>query len=89
MLLPATSKKDIIYVKEVNQGMTVELRPGESQESLLKRFRKDVMKSGVLSIYRRKRWYVSKSEERRKRRAKAIRKARRKQAKEHARSKRQ
>jgi len=66
--------------------MTVELRPGESQESLLKRFRKDVMKSGVLSTYRRKRWYVSKSEERRKRRAKAIRKARRKQAKEHART---
>jgi small subunit ribosomal protein S21 len=64
--------------------MTVELKPGESQENLLKRFRKEVMKSGVLSIYRRKRWYISKSEDRRKRKAKAIRKARRKQAKDHA-----
>jgi small subunit ribosomal protein S21 len=64
--------------------MTVELKPGESQENLLKRFRKEVMKSGVLSIYRRKRWYVSKSEDRRKRKAKAIRKARRKQAKDYA-----
>ena len=64
--------------------MTVELKPGESQENLLKRFRKEVMKSGVLSIYRRKRWYVSKSEDRRKRKAKAIRKARRKQAKDRA-----
>jgi len=64
--------------------MIVKLKPGESQESLLKRFRKEVMKGGVLSTYRRKRWYVSKSEERRRRRAKAIRKARRKQAKEQA-----
>ncbi|MBU0493935.1 MAG: 30S ribosomal protein S21 [Chloroflexi bacterium] len=68
--------------------MTVKLRPGESQESLLKRFRKEVMKDGVLSTYRRKRWYVSKSEDRRRRRAKAIRKARRKQAKDQARTKR-
>ncbi|KAB2866733.1 MAG: 30S ribosomal protein S21, partial [Anaerolineae bacterium] len=38
----------------------VDLRPGESQEALLKRFRKQIAKDGVLSTVRRKRWYVSK-----------------------------
>ena len=44
---------------------SVNLRNGESQDSLLKRFRKKVVKSGVLSTVRRKRWFVSKSEQRR------------------------
>ena len=59
----------------------VELQPGESQEQLLKRFRKNVAKSGILSTVRRKRWYVSKSELRRIQKKKAIRRARRKQRK--------
>jgi small subunit ribosomal protein S21 len=58
--------------------MTVELRSGESQDSLLKRFRKEVIKSRVLSTYRKKRWFVSKSEQRRLAKQRAIRKARRK-----------
>lgn len=58
--------------------MRVELQPGESQEALLKRFRKEVTKEGILRDVRRKRWYVSKSEEKRIKRAKAIRKMRRK-----------
>ncbi len=58
--------------------MTVELRNGESQDSLLKRFRKEVIKSRVLSTYRKKRWFVSKSEQRRLAKQRAIRKARRK-----------
>ena len=57
----------------------VNLRNGESQDSLLKRFRKKVVKSGVLSTVRRKRWHVSKSELRRIQKKKAIRRARRKQ----------
>jgi small subunit ribosomal protein S21 len=59
--------------------MTVELRPGESQESLLKRFRKKVTRSRVLSDVRKKRWFVSKSEQRRIAKRKGIRKARRRQ----------
>ena len=59
----------------------VDLRPGESQDSLLKRFRKSVAKDGLLSIVRRKRWHVSKSELRRIQKKKAIRRARRKQRK--------
>ena len=56
--------------------MTVRLRSGESQEVLLKRFRKEVTTSRILSTHRKKRWYVSKSELDRKAKQKAIRKAR-------------
>ncbi|MCX6070133.1 MAG: 30S ribosomal protein S21 [Chloroflexi bacterium] len=56
---------------------TVVLRPNESQDQLLRRFRKKVAKSGILSTYRRKRWFVSKSELRRIERKKAIRRIKR------------
>lgn len=56
---------------------TVQLRPNESQDQLLKRFRKKVAKSGILSTVRRKRWFVSKSELRRIQKKKAIRRIRR------------
>ena len=59
----------------------VELQSGESQNQLLKRFRKQVAKDGILSTVRRKRWYVSKSELRRIQKKKAVRRARRKQRK--------
>ncbi len=59
--------------------MAVVLRAGESQDSLLKRFRKEVADSRILSTYRKKRWFVSKSEEKRKERQRAARKARRKE----------
>jgi len=59
----------------------VNLRPNESQEGLLKRFRKKVVKSGVLSTVRRKRWFVSKSEQRRMEEKKAIRRLKRRQVK--------
>ena len=57
----------------------VNLRNGESQDQLLKRFRKKVVKSGVLSTVRRKRWFVSKSEQRRMEKKKAARRFKRKQ----------
>lgn len=59
--------------------MRVELKPGESQEQLLRRFRKAVMHSRILSQVRRKRYFISKGEERRLKRKKAIRRARRRQ----------
>jgi len=59
----------------------VTLRQGESQEQLLKRFRKEVAKSGILSTVRRKRWHVSKSELRRIQQKKADRRIRRRMAK--------
>jgi small subunit ribosomal protein S21 len=59
---------------------SVNLRPNESQEQLLKRFRKQMTRSGILQAVRRKRWHMSKSEARRLDKKKAIRRARRKQA---------
>jgi small subunit ribosomal protein S21 len=55
------------------------LRPNEGQDSLLKRFRKKIVKSGVLSTVRRKRWFISKSELRRVEKKKAIRRIKRRQ----------
>jgi small subunit ribosomal protein S21 len=63
----------------VNRLTQVNLRPNESQDQLLRRFRKKVAKSGILSTVRRKRWFVSKSELRRIQKKKAIRRLKRRQ----------
>ncbi|MBN1955234.1 MAG: 30S ribosomal protein S21 [Anaerolineae bacterium] len=61
---------------------TVVLREGESQQNLLRRFRKKVAEGRVLSTVRKKRFYVSKSEQRRLAQRKAIRRERRRQWKQ-------
>ena len=58
---------------------SVVIRNNESQDQLLKRFRKKVVKSGVLSTIRRKRWFISKSEMRRVEKKKSIRRIKRRQ----------
>lgn len=68
--------------KEVSGVASVNLRPNESQDQLLKRFRKKVAKSGILSTVRRKRWFISKSELRRIQKKKSIRRIRRRQREE-------
>jgi small subunit ribosomal protein S21 len=60
----------------------VELRPGESQESLLRRFRKKVAKARIMSTAKRKRYFVSKSEQKRIARRKAVRRERKRQQRE-------
>jgi small subunit ribosomal protein S21 len=57
----------------------VELRPGETQDSLLRRFRKKVMRNGILRDAKKKRYFVSKSEKRRIAKRKAMRRLRRRQ----------
>jgi len=57
----------------------VVLRQNESQDMLLKRFRKKVVKSGILSTLRGKRWFISKSERRRVEKKKSIRRIKRRQ----------
>ena len=59
----------------------VTLKPNETQESLLRRFRKRVTNSGIMSTVRRKRWHISKSELRRIEKKNAIRRSRRRQRK--------
>jgi len=71
--LPAFARREVIIVT------VVVIRPNESQDQLLKRFRKKVVKSGVLSTVRRKRWFISKSELRRIEKKKAIRRIKRRQ----------
>ena len=58
--------------------MKVELRESESFDSLLKRFTKEMQKSGKLREYRSKRRFVSKSEQKRAKIRKAEHKRRRK-----------
>ena len=68
------------FIETLQRGwllVSVELRPGESQDSILKRFRKAVAEARILPIVRQKRWFTSKSEIRRIKKQKAIRKARR------------
>jgi small subunit ribosomal protein S21 len=64
---------------------SVRLKTGESQDQLLRRFRKRVTNAGILSTVRRKRWHISKSELRRIEKKKAIRRSRRRQRKAAAR----
>lgn len=45
--------------------MTVRLQRGESQESLLKRWRHAVRRSGILGEMKKRRWAMSKGERRR------------------------
>ena len=51
----------------------VVLREGESQDKLLRRFRKKIIRSGLMSEVRKRRWFVSKNEQRRMDDKKAIR----------------
>ena len=57
----------------------VERRQNESDEQLLRRFRKKVAKSRIMSEVRRKRWHIPKSELQRIKEKKAIRRHRRRQ----------
>lgn len=65
----------------MSQLTTVTLRAGESQEQLLKRFRKKIQRERVLSDVKKKRFFMSNSEKRRIALRKAKRRERRKQMK--------
>ena len=56
--------------------MTVKLRDGESFDSLLRRFNKEVMDGGVMKDLRRRRWFIPKGEQRRMDERKGRRRAR-------------
>jgi small subunit ribosomal protein S21 len=65
--------------KEVSKVVQVILQEGESFDSLLKRFRKKMMRANVLSTVKKKRYFISESERRRRAQLKARRRARRRQ----------
>jgi small subunit ribosomal protein S21 len=67
---------------------TVNLRPDESQEQLLKRFRKVIQRERVLSDAKKKRFFLSNSEKRRIALRKAKRRERNRQRRKESRSRR-
>jgi small subunit ribosomal protein S21 len=76
----------MLHLKGGEKGLTkVELRPGESQQSLLRRFRKKVARSRILSTVKKKRYFVSDSEKRRIARRKAVRREQQRRQKEEER----
>ena len=76
--VPIWSRVSPKHLKGDRSRMTkVVLRQGESPESLLRRFRKQVTKDRILSEAKKKRYFVSKSEQRRIAKRKAIRRERR------------
>ena len=64
----------------------VERQANETEEQLLRRFRKKVAFSRMMSEVRRRRWHVSKNEIRRIEKKKTIRRAKRKLAERNSRS---
>ena len=56
----------------------VEKRPGESEAQMFRRFRKRIMRSQLLSTVRKKRWHISKGEQKRIDQKKGIRRAQKK-----------
>jgi len=64
----------------------VERKSGESLESMLKRFRRELNESGRLRDYRRHQRFLSKSELRREKMRKAVRRLRRRQGRRRERT---
>jgi small subunit ribosomal protein S21 len=74
-LAPVTkSKRRFVLAKVV-------LREGESQQQLLQRFRKKTLRSGLMSEVRKRRWFISRSEQRRIDDKKAIRRIKKRESK--------
>lgn len=59
----------------------VKARPGENLDSLLRRFKKETIKSGVLQDLRKHEYYIAPSEKKRLKKAAAQKRAAKKQAK--------
>ena len=69
-------------MKEVNTIMAIKRRPDETVDSMLRRFKREVLKSEILKDLRKKEYFVSPSEKRRLKSAEAQKRARKKEAKQ-------
>ena len=68
-------------MKEVNKIMAIKRRPDESVDSMLRRFKKEVLKSDLLKDLRKHEYYISPSEKRRLKSAEAQKRERKKMSK--------
>lgn len=62
--------------------MAIEARPGETLDSMLRRFKKETLKSEVLKDLKKHEFYMSPSEKRRRKSAEAQKRLKKKQAKQ-------
>ena len=62
--------------------MAIKARPGETLDSMLRRFKREVLKSEILKDLRKKEYYVSPSQKRRLKSAEAQKRAKKKEAKQ-------
>lgn len=69
-------------MKEVNKIMAIKRRSEETVDSMLRRFKKEVIKSEVLKDLRKHEYYVSPSQKRRLKSAEAQKKAKKRAAKQ-------
>jgi small subunit ribosomal protein S21 len=76
----------VVSCQEVTRMTYVVRRDNESNDSLIKRFRKKVSRDRILSELRRRRYYVTKGEEERIAKRKGISKARRRERKRRGRT---
>ena len=58
--------------------MAIKARPGENLDSMLRRFKKEVLNANIMTDLRRSEFYVSPSEKKRKKSAEARKRAARK-----------
>lgn len=61
--------------------MATKKRPDESVDSLIRRFKKEVLKSEILKDLRKKEYYVAPSEKRRRKQAEALKRIKKSQNK--------
>ena len=62
--------------------MAIKAKPGETLDSMLRRFKKEVTKAEILKELRKREYYLSPSEKRRRKSAEALRRLKKKQAKQ-------
>ena len=72
----------IPLMKEVNKIMAIRQKPGETLDSMLRRFKKETLKSEVLKELRKREFYMTPSEKKRKKSAEAQKRMKKKQAKQ-------
>ena len=69
------------YYPEEDNGICVKRRKGESDEELLKRFRKKFSKSGIMREYRESMYFEKPSDKKRRKKAQSIRAIKKEQEK--------
>lgn len=74
---PALAWANVLYAKGGNYNAQLVIPDDEPEESLLRRFKREVMKAGVLQEFKRRRWFENTQEKKKRKVREAARKNRR------------